>query len=51
MSRSIQICVQALFAPARFWQSRAAAAVDGPMPAERLERVAMYVRAGYFHMG
>jgi len=59
MSRFTTICLQALLAPAGFWQSRGGGArdsaaqhpVDGPSPAERLERIGMYARAGYFHMG
>lgn len=57
MSRFTTICLRALLVPAGFWQSRGGGRpdgvpqqpVDGPSPAERLERIAMYAQAGYFH--
>ncbi|WP_069263954.1 hypothetical protein [Paraburkholderia nodosa] len=63
MSRFTAICVRVLLAPAAFWQVRASGQPDDAAPsgsegqrerpneAERLERIAMYARAGYFHMG
>jgi hypothetical protein len=63
MSRFTAICVRALLAPATFWQGRASGRPDNaarsgnegqherPNEAERLERIAMYARAGYFHLG
>lgn len=59
MSRFTAICVRALLAPAAFWQGRGSARPEntapppneGPNEAERLERIAIYARAGYFHMG
>lgn len=58
MSRLTTTCLKVLLTPIAFWQARgggevehsAPSALESPVPAERLERIAMYARAGYFHM-
>jgi hypothetical protein len=67
MSRFSTICLRAVLAPVHFWHGRSGArcdaaprpaypspdqrTADGPAPEERLERIALYARAGYFRMG
>jgi hypothetical protein len=59
MSRFTAICFRALLAPTHFWSGRgggpeeasAPPTADVPDRQERLERIALYARAGYFRMG
>jgi hypothetical protein len=64
MSRFTTICLPAWLRPARFVRDRGGVprdpdprevlppcARDAADRAERLERIAMYARAGYFHIG
>jgi hypothetical protein len=61
MSRFTTLCFRALLAPTHFRHDRgggpdpdetpAPATADGTDRQERLERIALYARAGYFRMG
>ncbi|MEV9012114.1 hypothetical protein AB0092_29550, partial [Klebsiella pneumoniae] len=57
--RFTTICFRALLAPISFWHGRGGgpdealspSTIEVPDQRERLERIALYARAGYFRMG
>jgi hypothetical protein len=59
MPRFAALCLRALRPPMAVWRGRTGrrgdggslSLIDGPDSAERQERIAMYARAGYFHVG